>query len=594
MGCAAGLFVAALASPAAGAVKLETLALSDALPYNPHDPIAIANVRDVCPKPSKATLSTRFGPAISQATRMLDRGSSAKARSAMLRSARARTPSGAREVAAAALLENRPLAALAALLDAEARTKDSQTLVDLAAVLNDLGMPRQALAVLGRVHRFAHLPTPMGIPLQAVLRNEQGLALLRLGHFAQAKRVLGAATRQAPLLHAAAVNLADARICTGGGTAPPVWVDPPIEPPVPDPSGTETRDDAIDLSQGVDGVLPPVVYPTDPSEDQAALGGFGNMASEATNDDMTTDTRRGQLDTKWAATNPSALSLVRVATLTTVQTALLGAPAIDGIQSRITADENLLNTTDDNLFGDLAPIEASCDGAPDFDACFHPPCEAALKARHSEWHGEMNQFDGDIRSLFALQYHDVSGVAANIADPNENQSFLLSGRMLGDFDFQTLMGEATLSIKPFANACGPEPDGTADASLSEKGSPACPAAVKSIKFTVDLEVAKLVVRCEEVGLGIETPGPISLFAQISHNERTGTTTIVAGGKVGLKFPGGFGVSSSTGIYVTADSSGNFTDAGGRVSPISGSESGGGGSLSAGPNSMDFSFANAFE
>ncbi|BDP43987.1 hypothetical protein DAETH_39560 (plasmid) [Deinococcus aetherius] len=118
---------------------------------------------------------------------------------------------------AAALAAERPRAALALLLAGHrARPKDVMTLVNLAGVLTLAGLPREAIAVLDRAAELGgKLPSPGGVPGQAIALTNRGHAFLGLGRWSEAQAPLKQALSLAPDLSEARMNLSKALLCSG-------------------------------------------------------------------------------------------------------------------------------------------------------------------------------------------------------------------------------------------------------------------------------------------------------------------------------------------------------------------------------------------
>ncbi|WP_157465322.1 tetratricopeptide repeat protein [Deinococcus apachensis] len=122
---------------------------------------------------------------------------------------------------AAALAAESPRAALALLLAGQrAKPKDPMTLVNLAGVLTLAGLPREAIAVLDRAAELGgKLPSPGGVPGQAIALTNRGHAFLGLGRWSEAQAPLKQALALAPDLSEARMNLSKALLCSGDVTA---------------------------------------------------------------------------------------------------------------------------------------------------------------------------------------------------------------------------------------------------------------------------------------------------------------------------------------------------------------------------------------
>lgn len=577
-GLAAVVMVAcAVAAPSAhaapsGHVATRVLAFSDATPYSPHDPATVAAIRSRCVhRPQR--LQESFSGAIGAAQLTLARHASKRALRGMARSREIRNPRSARRLAAAALVENRPYAALAALLDAQARRSgDPVLLLDLSAVLSRVGLPREALAVLSHAHSLRRPGSPMGVSQQAILANNRGLALLSLGHDSAARRQFAAAERQAPLLSEARMNLAAASICAGGAAvvAAP-WRDPPIEPPIKDPLGREQQQpgSVLDLSQGVAGDFTRITYPTAPEQGAGDAAAFAQLQTDAFNayngDGQQAVAALGRED----ASRPSGLTLSRTSELMSLldrSTFLTDEPQLETLEQ---AAENLSaapTNVSAEFDNDLIKDADSCDGAQDVQTCMDLACSRDMASRHGEWLTEMDALDSAYRSYYSAVYRYMTGVAANLANPDAHQAALLYARGEGEYDLSLVAGAADDWLQK--EAAHPECFGniaptTISGAAQQPSSTACGPEVQAVRFTLDLGVIALSVNCEEVRAQIST-GPEGLFAQVGHDFAHGSTTVFAGAQAGLKVPGVGGPGVQAGAYVTIGDDGQISDGGLRA------------------------------
>lgn len=122
----------------------------------------------------------------------------------------ARDAKRAAVAAGGAMVANKPLAALAALLRAHELHPQSATyLANLAAVLSYIGMPREALVILDSpIVRNGQIASPLGMGGQAGALNTRGYSLLQLGKYSEAEAALREAIARSPNLIEAKFNLA--------------------------------------------------------------------------------------------------------------------------------------------------------------------------------------------------------------------------------------------------------------------------------------------------------------------------------------------------------------------------------------------------
>jgi hypothetical protein len=372
-------------------------------------------------------------------------------------------------MAGAALLDKRPLAALAVLLDAlRRRPRDVETLVSISALLSRLEMPRQALAVLASIRRIPRAPTPMGISLRAVLLNNQGLALLELGRYREAERILHAALKAGPLLAVAQQNLGDARICSGAAATVGVpW--PPPDPPLPpdDPpieqAGSESLppDQIFDLTQGVDGTLPSVSYPQNPQQGADAVDVFQQQAEDAFTRAAQDLKQSSRLLGEELASQPSPLTLSR-----TNQIVFELAPGnpeaqdpeLKTLQGAIDATRPGVDRVIEEWNQDFAADRDACAGSTDPD-CISEACTPQMSSRHVEWLAAMHVWDNAWAKYFRAKYHYMTGLAANLADPRAHEAAMLIAQASSEAFFQDLNQQSSrwLAEESFRDLCRSSP-----------------------------------------------------------------------------------------------------------------------------------------
>jgi tetratricopeptide (TPR) repeat protein len=593
-----------LAVPLAASASLQLQTFSQSAIYTPDSPVAVSAVKAKCPTKTVRGIEP-VSTALAQATALVKRGASRTALAKLARTSAAHDPRLAGVMAGAALLDKRPLAALAVLLDAlRRRPGDVQTLVSVSALLSRLQMPRQALAVLARIRRIPRAPTSMGIPLRAMLLNNQGLALLELGRYSDAEKTFRAALKAGPLLAVAQQNLSDARICSGAAATVGVpW--PPPDPPLPpdDPpieqAGSESLppDQIFDLSQGVDGTLPSVNYPQNPQQGADAVVSFQQQADDAFAHATQDQKQADQLLDQELASRPSPLTLSRTNQILfdlAPGNPEAQDPELKGLQSAIDATRPTVDRVIEEWNQDFAADGNACAGSSDPD-CVSRLCAPQMAGRHTEWLAAMHVWDNAWAKYFRAKYHYMTGLAANLADPRAHQAAMLIAQASREAFFQDLNLQSSrwLAEESFRDECrtSPEPVPSTD-DPDGANSAACPKALNAMDVSIKVDEVKVAVNCEKFDIEVGTPGPIGLFGQQSINLRTGQETIYFGVKAGASLPGGFSAGVQTGVYVQVGADGSAEDAGWRVSPSLSSPGPGGSSISA-SDSMDFSFAGGF-
>lgn len=217
-GAPAGMPAVADASASArSAAGLPLRAVSNLLP--PLTSVQAAQsakrARANCPAKKLPLTSMSRSSALSSAQRFVQGKLGAKAMRAFRASRQYRSLTAVRKLKAAAGANGNLAGALAfALREHELAPGDPGPLVDAAAILTNVGKPREALALLDAADRTRRtVAAPMGLDGAAIALNNRGYALLRMGQYAKARAVLGKAIAREPLLSEARTNRSAASLC---------------------------------------------------------------------------------------------------------------------------------------------------------------------------------------------------------------------------------------------------------------------------------------------------------------------------------------------------------------------------------------------
>ncbi|WP_157449121.1 tetratricopeptide repeat protein [Deinococcus peraridilitoris] len=265
------------------------------------------------PAPPKSTGPLTLAQALTNTRALVETGKGRQSFAALTASPAGKDPRRASALAAAAVLRDRPVGALAALLAARAaEPKNPSHLVNAAGLLSLLGRPVEAIALLDGADALkVPFPSAMGLNGQAVALNNRGHALLGLGRAKDAEAVLRRAVSLEPLLAEARTNLAMAlraqnkteeavRFFRAGMRRSPPPSQPAVKPPPtsgqtppPGQSGQQSADPfspegaaqlpaerVYDLSRGVRGDLPRIKWPKTPAEAEAQQPKLEAMIAE--------------------------------------------------------------------------------------------------------------------------------------------------------------------------------------------------------------------------------------------------------------------------------------------------------------------------
>jgi hypothetical protein len=105
-------------------------------------------------------------------------------------------------------------------------------------------------------------------------------------------------------------------------------------------------------------------------------------------------------------------------------------------------------------------------------------------------------------------------------------------------------------------------DGTAPGAA--QGSGPCPTGLQSFNFVIPLDILSVKVNCSEIQIGASTTKWLGGFAEVTHNFRTGKSTMFAGVQGGVS-AGPIKADFKSGIYMTSSHSG-IEDVGMRAGP----------------------------
>lgn len=537
---------------------------------------------ETCQLPAVRAAHPSLASALSSAHHMLVAADGARALHRFATSPDARSYRRAMAAAAAAMLDNRPDAALLALLRAHALApRDPRPLLDASVLLTSDQLPNQALALLGAAARLP-LParSPEGISRLAELDADRGYALIGLHQWHSATVALARAHRLAPLLTEAEHSLAVVDVCTGhAASATPLLaaaarrdpfaaaqtvVDSVNHTSVPQPSAT------YDLAEGQTPTLPQLTYPPDAPHGVSASPEFQALDQQLGAKAMADAQSVGHLN--------QMLDTQRLTPLTRQRTLdVLGAignaeqdpgikPLADATTMAFVAEGYAVNTYS----------QGGC-------------------ASRNVWLNAQAAVYADERKLAIAEYQLDTALAANLANPVAHQLALAQAdyTMEEGFNLRAVV-PAALVTSIGDRVCAQNQTAPAqqdvNGNVSAPGVPPCPSGLQGIDFGLNLGILSFTVNCEEVAIGAGSPGWIGAFGQVSHNFRSGSTTIFAGPQIGTNIqvgPFGGGAQAQVGGYITISSQGEITDVGMRGQVSAGGSVGAGSAYTG--TSLDFSF-----
>ena len=557
-------------------------------------------VRGQCARRPAAIGRMSLPTALAHIETRLGQHASSKALRAFAGSTDARTAGGAVNGVFAALGAGKPWAAIDATLRVQQLDpRDAGPLISLAGLVSAQGMPAEALALLDAARRLKNgSPAPMGISDQAIADNNCGYALLLLGRPQQAEGLLRTAVSMAPELAEAATNLDAAQQCAwtmlpGGSRGdPPVIAEPPF---TRDPQKTAwtTDDDGnpvavasswLDLSQGTNFTAINVQLPAGPAEGKAMEDSsyLESLASEL----------GSRSDAE--ATQSSALiyQLRHYPNLQTeqrteaIQGALASVIFQPGLREPFDAYESAFQSLQQDQ--DNGTIDASKPSSDAYaavassgcgidqaceDAVWTNVCTQETAALHAQWLARLKTVNDLELQWDSAYWGYMSGVAANFSNAALHQGYLLLAESVIDENRNLFAEDATFltrmdamkGLNTDAETCwgGPVTPPAAQAPASERGSQACPPALRAVKlvFKVD-DVLKFGFTCETIDVEVSPAKWIGPFVNVGYNTRTGQTTVFTGGKLSV-MP--LGHTGKLGAFVTFGPDGSVVDGGIRAS-----------------------------
>jgi tetratricopeptide (TPR) repeat protein len=490
--------------------------------------------------------------------------------------------------AAVRLMMGDPFGALAQLLAGVERAPDDpDVLFNFAAILGQVGMPNESLAVLGRLRSLGKQPDlAQGTNPEAAVSYLTGYNEMLRGRLGEAKSAFSRTIALDPFLNEASRSLSLVEAHEGAGDQAKqtyldgMWRFKPKEIIFCGADSDDVRppvDDTFDTSQGVSGKLVDFWYPGNADD----LEKFSQAIQEVLEERL--DIATAHMD--------RAISLSDVVDFAT------DAPPYDVWAAKMSL---LIESLDENE-PVVLELQASKEAAEErmgevagaatarvlkrlIDPAGPPACR--------EWRSLVNGAIGQIspaakqlemaqRRYAAVWYRIATGLNAQVGDPSWHeyndrsiraQLEGLNGEMLGVI-------RAPYLVLPWGGEC-PEED-PQDDSLAGQSGPQGPDCAQmtgglSLEFSFELPSGGKVgvsADCDKLGLSVEqniagASGALAEFGLGGFAEleisRKGGYTIFAGAK-GSASAGGMGGSVKSGLYISGRSNGEVTEIGGKVS-----------------------------
>lgn len=530
----------------------------------------------------------------------------------------ARTAELSQELAGVAATQGNIGLTLAALLRAHRlEPRNAGHLLNAAAVATNAGLPNEALAMVdaafaGRDLRLA----PMGVSQQAIAQITRGNALLLTGRTAEATSSFLAAKRLEPLLSEADAGLATVEACAGRDDNAQRYLRKarqrheeldttrPDEGPVrPAPSLDTSLGQVTPLR-----VLPIAETPASgvemyPEYNAMVEQILGEIDAHNAEDDALSQQIRADDESRTRAEYKRLQGL-----LSAVYNGHKRGDIVTARQAFYDASDELQEIVGE-FFGEGtgetpyrygvlldAAIEACVQRPP---GCvrteMHQTCRPELTAYHARWRVALGEYQRAGDAVMALESQQISGIAANIADPAAHRLALLQIEELESSYFASLVhaGQTwTVHERRVQDDCvNPVPPQVEEAPTAPAAAATgpCTDQVKSFDLVVPLGPITVKANCEKIQVAVSTEALplLHAFAEATWDPRAGKITFFAGAQASGR-PLGLGeLAFKSGIYATTDYEG-LTDIGWRVGP---SAAVGAGSFESGVanGEMDLSF-----
>ncbi|MCR4347788.1 MAG: hypothetical protein NUV55_11395 [Sulfuricaulis sp.] len=519
--------------------------------------------------------SLNYTQALGNIKAALEGSVSAKAMNALDANPVAKDPVAATRLGFIAMAAEKPLATVALAVKAhETAPTEPVFLANLAGIANYYGLHREALAFAQKAEPLAK---KMPAFQHAALLSNKGYALNSLGRPQEAEAALKEAIRLAPDLSEAYNNLAFSlgdqdkcpqakRYLRASKTRRPAAVlktTPQITEETTDSEETPERlplGQVIDLSKGKRGVLPAVPYASDPSQVEAVAKQLNNlreqtkplekdfkeMAAEAKGDAIKRLMHwRAQQDTSGILTADFAEALLNALDEYTVHIMAFHQTWLGDDKHPQHPDPDMRSLTDaaaethKRLIG--TTIEQSRTWSERYKSIIKEydreikPCEKLTnpsscrslaelrknsaicmlgKGHASQLIPFMKAYDQAVRNLYAESFYRASAVAAHFSDPalKKWSKLLLGAYTVSSLELLLMEVTPLRSVIRYCEAANYTPMDVMFAELKQMAAD-CEA---SAKAKASASVFEISANCEQIEVGVSTPGGVGLFSQVSY------------------------------------------------------------------------------
>lgn len=529
------------------------------------------------------------------------------------------------KASAAALLQKRPMAALAALLRArELAPKDPLHLVNLAGLCNKMQLPRHALALLDAAEAMKTPFDPgFGMDGRAVILANRGHALIAVGRFADAETALRAAMDIDPMMGEARANLAlalwnqndpmkkEEAVLFARVARKRSMITKPSEAQSPAPPTPQKREikgamtlsqlqsiaaehsrgrppasSLFDLSGGKQGSLPTIKIPRT-IVDGAEMHPKVEALTADLNAKIEKLTKRGhEVDEKIRARERAGGISPIVAQRCRDIMHYIGHPEYDPTMMSLYLDQR--NASFDpgvgSFGGQTGNPWGSIELSKEHDAIWaarlgSKAMHDATEPYHGRWLAPIHNYETSINRWFRARYAFQTALAAKIGDPLyheaavvliEQQAHLTASHFVGTLDFVTRYDRLFVSLFGTNGRKGQAEDHK-PGDLPQADS--CHAAMRG-EYTAAVSVGFVEVsgNCDKIAVELSVGEWVKAFGEVEYTMESGEISIFLGGAGEVGLPGTVVKSGAkAGCFLTLNSKGEFVDAGFKTARTSGVE-----------------------
>ncbi|MBC7784437.1 MAG: hypothetical protein H7144_11415 [Burkholderiales bacterium] len=528
--------------------------------------------------------------------------------------------------ATAAMLQKRPIAAIAAMLRAhELEPQSAAHLINLAGLTTRLAMPRHTLALLDAAETLDQSANAaFGLNRQAIILNSRGMALVQLNKLAEAEAALRQAVALDPSMSEARVNLAHAlwrqddpkkkdeavrfarwskkraiiKTAEEASAAPPEKSEPPAGTEkmteekfmaglVADRHGRPPAAQVFDLSRGKKGALPTIKIPRTIGDGYAMYPKVKQLHEELLAESSKAGARMNQLETIMRNRERSgqmpSVSADRARDVFWYISHANTDPSLRALywdQWRASMDIGV-GTFGGQLTNPWASheLQKKHDAIMAASMSYDETCQQmtdATEPYHLSWLGPIKNYETAINRYARAAYRHQTALAANLYDPvhHEYAKLLIKQSINGRaMEFLAPLLTVTNYDQHFATGWGKgRVHGSAEdpAPGEYEEADACPAHLSGeYKVKVEVLFVEISGNCEKIGVELSAGAWIKGFAEVEVTFE-GEISIFIGGAGEASAPGvPVTAGAKAGCFITITKDGDFVDAGFKTTTTSG-------------------------